>query len=61
MSMLGVPYSPMVPSLTRWQSGLCSCHMQQLSSAEGSSRGLQATRVRCAQQATRDKALGALA
>jgi len=21
MSMLGVPYSPMVPSLTRWQSG----------------------------------------
>ena len=22
MSMFGVPYSPMVPSLTRWQSGL---------------------------------------
>ena len=21
MSMLGVPYSPIVPSLTRWQSG----------------------------------------
>ncbi len=24
MSMLGVPYSPIVPSLTRWQSGTWS-------------------------------------
>ena len=24
MSMLGVPYSPMVPSLTRWIERLCS-------------------------------------
>ena len=25
MSMLGVPYSPMVPSFTRWHSGASSC------------------------------------
>ncbi len=25
MSMLGVPYSPMVPSFTRWASGASSC------------------------------------
>ena len=29
MSMLGVPYSPIVPSFTRWQSGLNSCACQR--------------------------------
>ena len=25
-----VPYSPMVPSLTRWQSSLCSCRRHRM-------------------------------
>ena len=28
MSMFGVPYSPMVPSFTRWASGVISCIAQ---------------------------------
>ena len=34
MSMLGVPYSPMVPSFTRWHSGASSCIHHQPSFAQ---------------------------